>query len=155
MKHPREFTFTEIVVIVAVVAALAALSVPAYKLLVTRARVAAAISVLNTLSSNETSFYQRTGQLPTDIGQINAGNVGSAAPASRYVRSVRLERGGKLVAVLNPTEVAMVSAGSNEVAVVPQPTQSAIRWRCGPNINRNPVAYLLLPMSCQDTITAQ
>lgn len=155
MKHPREFTFAEMAVIVAIVAALGVLAVPTYTLLVTRSRVAAAVSALDNLRGIEASYYRRTGRLPTNIAQISAGAEGSERSISQFVRGIRLERGGKLVAVLNPTQVALVSAGSNEVAVVPQPTQSAIRWRCGPNRSRNPLPYLLLPTSCQDTITAQ
>ena len=155
MRHPKGFTLIEIVILAAIAAILAALSVPTYELLTTRARVTAAVSQLHRLGSAEAKFYRKNGRFPAKLAELDNHEKNGSAQSFAYLQAVRLDRNGRLVGVLDAEHLALVSAGRNEIALVPKPAKLDIGWRCGPNGGQHPVSALLLPDTCQDDVSAQ
>lgn len=153
MRHMRAFTLIELVTIFAIFGTLASITVPSYELLATRARITRAIAALDGLRSAETDYYRRTGKLPSSLDQLRHGNTDSAHPTPNFVTRIRLDHGGKLVAVLDASKMALISANRNEIALMPKLSTVNMSWVCGPN-SANPVSSLFLPNSCLNRITA-
>ena len=155
MRHPNGFTLIEIVILAAIGAILAALSVPTYELLTTRARITQAVSQLHRLGNAEVNFYRKNGRFPAKLAELDKQVKGGPPQHFPYLRDIRLDHNGRLVGVLDAAHLALVSASRNEIALVPKPAKLAVGWRCGPNGGQHPVSALLLPDSCQDDLSTQ
>lgn len=79
MKNERGFTIMELLVVIVIIGVLAAIGVPAYNNMTTRARQTACQANRRTLQTAVGMHFADTGTYPADLGAALAGYLDNAA----------------------------------------------------------------------------
>ena len=111
-KIKNGFTMIEIMVVVVIIAILAAFAVPIYIKYVESARASEAKSVISSISNASDMFYQKSGEFPGTVEQLETAGQLDLKPATEEKWDFELkltEQGGTIVAL--STEAMAGGAG--------------------------------------------
>src|SRR5262245_21822348 len=92
----KGFTLIELMIVVAIIGILAAVALPAYQDYTIRAKVTEGLSLASAIKADLSSMYASDGL--NGVGAY-ADQVNAAQPASKYVRSIGVDRGTGVVTI--------------------------------------------------------
>lgn len=84
MKNERGFTIMELLVVIVIIGVLAAIGVPAYNNMTTRARIAACQANQRTLQAGVGMYFADQGGYPASIAALE-GNASGTPPIPAYI----------------------------------------------------------------------
>ena len=158
MHNQSGFTLIELMIGVAIIGIMASVSLPAYQVYVSRAKVAEALALVGELKPNVIEYYRSKGRFPKDNQQ--AGVPPSQYIIGHYVTSVAVDSGAIHITMGNK-----VNAGMQDKVLTLRPLivtnspASPVSWICGhdeipPGMqavgdNRTSLSTEFLPAACR------
>ena len=111
MKSQAGYSLLELIIVIVIIAILAAVAIPNYLSIATRARVIAATQDVNTISLAAGLYkLDHNGVYPNNLTQLTAAPV---APYTQYMQYIPLDPWGTAYVISNG---AIISRGADKVA---------------------------------------
>lgn len=138
------FTLLELMIVIGIIGILAVFALPAYQNYVARAQVAEGVMLAASMKSEVEEAYAEKGSLPISV------TVSEKADAGHYVKVVRVEENGTIVAKIGTTAATPIQ--NTEVYLIPSFATSGSNkvvkgstiWGCSGTMD----SYFL-PVSCK------